>query len=288
MIGRSSRARISVAALVVALLLLPVRPGRADSSPPASSLPALYVNYTMSCTFTMTDDAGKTLTSVAPGSYQILVTSPVPFAAVDLTGINDMTACKGFAQFALSGPGVSVTTTMDNGDSDNAVLYATFAPSSTYTAVDDIQPAVAHFSFTTTAAETPAPPSVATTAATTTTATKAPTVAGGSTASSSPPPAAASSPDRGTLAATVSGTGAVTLTDKGRAVTMLRAGRYTIAVADESRRTGFVVRQMHGATTWLSTAAFTGKRTRSIDFTKGQWSFSASTTGAKTWFIVLS
>ena len=117
----------------------------------------------------MTDDAGKTLTSVAPGSYQILVTSPVPFAAVDLAGINDMTACKGFAQFALSGPGVSVTTTMDNGDSDNAVLYATFAPSSTYTAVDNIQPAVAHFSFTTTAAGTPAPPSVATTAATTTT-----------------------------------------------------------------------------------------------------------------------
>ena len=153
MIDRSSRARIYVAALVVASLLLPVRPGRADSSPPASSLPALYVNYTMNCTFTMTDDAGKTLTSVAPGNYQILVTSPVPFAAVDLSGINDMTACKGFAQFALSGPGVSVTTTMDNGDSDNAVLYATFAPSSTYTAVDNIQPAVAHFSFTTTAAD---------------------------------------------------------------------------------------------------------------------------------------
>ena len=287
MIGRSSRARMYVAALVVASLLLPVQPGRGDSSPPAASLPALYVNYTMNCTFTMTDDAGKTLTSVAPGSYQILVTSPVPFAAVDLAGINDMTACKGFAQFALSGPGVSVTTTMDNGDSDNAVLYATFAPSSTYTAVDNIQPAVAHFSFTTTAAGTPAPPSVQTTAATTTTQAKAPTVAGGSSASSPTPPAAGS-PDRGTLAATVSGSGAVALTDKGKAVTTLRAGRYTIAVTDESRRTGFVVQQMHGATTWLSTGAFTGKRTRSIDFTKGQWSFSASTAGAKTWFIVRS
>jgi hypothetical protein len=281
MIDRSSRARIYVAALVVASLLLPVQTGRADSS-----LPALYVNYTMNCTFTMTDDAGKTLTSVAPGSYQILVTSPVPFAAVDLSGINDMTACKGFAQFALSGPGVSLTTTMDNGDSDNAVLYATFAPSSTYTAVDDIQPAVARFSFTTTSAGTPAPPSVETTAATTTT--KAPTVAGGSSASSSPTPPAASGPDRGTLAATVSDSGAVALTDKGKAVTTLRAGRYTIAVTDESRRTGFVVQQLHGATTWLSTGAFTGKRTRAIDFTKGQWSFSASTAGAKTWFIVRS
>jgi hypothetical protein len=285
MIDRSSRARMYVAALVVASLLLPVQPGRADSSQPASSLPALYVNYTMNCTFTMTDDAGKTLTSVSPGGYQILVTSPVPFAAVDLAGINDTTACKGFAQFALSGPGVSVTTTMDNGDSDNAVLYATFAPSSTYTAVDNIQPAVAHFSFTTTAA---APPSVETTTATTTTAqAKAPTVVGGSSASAPAAPAV-SSPDRGTLAATVSGTGAVALTDKGKAVTTLRAGRYTIVVIDASRRTGFVVQQTHGATTWLSTGAFTGKRTRSIDLTKGQWSFSASPAGAKTWFIVLS
>ena len=45
-------------------------------------------------------------------------------------------------------------------------------------------------------------------------------------------------------------------------MTTLRAGRYTIAVTDESRRTGFVVQQMHGATTWLSTGAFTGKRTQ--------------------------
>ena len=280
MVDRSSRARLSVAALLVFSLLLPVQSGRADSSPPT-----LFVNYTMDCTFTMTDDWGKTLTSVVPGSYQILVTSPVPFASVDLSGINDMTACKGSPQFALSGPGVSVTTTMDDGGSDTAVLDVTFEPSSTYTAVDDIQPTVAHFSFTTTAG-TPPPPSVQTTAATTTT--KAPTVAGGSSASSSPTPPAASSPDRGTLAATVTGTGSVALPYQGKAVTALRAGRYTVAVTDESRRTGFVVRQVHGATTWLSTGSFTGKRTRAIDFTKGQWSFSASTAGAKTYFIVLA
>ena len=152
MVDRSSRAWRFVAALVVAPALLAVPLGRADTS-----LPTLYVNYSMNCTFVMTDESGKTLTSVAPGNYQILVTSPVPFAAVDLAGINDMTACKGSAQFALTGPGVSLTTTLDDGDSDNAFLYATFAPSSTYTAVDNTQPAVAHFSFTTTASGTPVP-----------------------------------------------------------------------------------------------------------------------------------
>jgi hypothetical protein len=281
MVDRSSRARLSVAALLVFSLLLPVESGRADSS-----LPTLFVNYTMDCTFTMTDDWGKTLTSVAPGSYQILVTSPVPFASVDLSGINDMTACKGSPQFALSGPGVSVTTTMDDGGSDTAVLDVTFEPSSTYAAVDNLQPTVAHFSFTTTSG-TPAPPSVQTTAATTTTQAKIPAVSGASSASPSPPPRAGS-PDRGTLAATVTATGAVALTYQGKAVTTLRAGRYTVAVTDESRRTGFVVRQLHGATTWLSTGAFTGKRRSSIELTKGQWSFSASPAGTKTYFIVRS
>ena len=68
---------------------------------------------------------------------------------------------------------------------------------------------------------------------------------------------------------------------------MLRAGRYTIAVTDQSRRTGFVVQQVHGGTTVLSTGSFAGKRTRSIEFRKGQWSFYPTSAGAKSYFIVL-
>ena len=269
------------AALGVASILAPVPSGWAESTPPT-----LYVNYTMNCTFTITDDAGTTLTSVAPGSYQIVVTSPVPFASVDLAGVNDMTACQGSAQFALTGPGVSVTTTMGNGDSDNALLDVTLQPSSTYTAVDNTQPALAHFSFTTTATATPA---LATTTAATTTTTQAKVPTGSSgTSLSQPPLTPAIIPDRGTLAATVTAAGAVALTYRGKAVTTLRSGRYTIALTDESRRAGFVVQQLHGETTRLSTGSFTGKRQSSIALTKGQWSFSASTAGAKTYFIVLA
>ena len=281
MVDRSSRARRSLPALVVAsAVLLAAQAARADTG-----LPTLYVNYTMSCTFVLTDESGTTLTSVAPGSYQILVTSPVPFAAVDLGGVNDMTACKGSARFALTGPGVSVTTTLDNGDSDHALLDVTLAPSSTYTAVDNTQPALAHVSFTTTASGTASPVSGATVATTTATQTEA--TAGSSASTASKPPAPPSAlPDRGTLAATVTASGAVALTYRGRAVTALRAGRYTITVTDESRRSGFAIEQTHGATTVLSTGLFAGKRSTPIDLSAGRWSFFATPARGRTFFSV--
>src|SRR5262245_55759499 len=71
-------------------------------------LPSLYFDYAMNCSFTVTDDNGRRVTSIAPGTYQVFVRSVVVFAMVDLSGIDDFTACKGFVQFQLSGPGVNV------------------------------------------------------------------------------------------------------------------------------------------------------------------------------------
>ena len=189
-----------------------------------ASLPTIYVNYTMNCTFNMTDAMGKTLTSIPPGAYQILVTSPAPFAAVDLAGINDMTACKGSANFQLTGPGVTLTTTLDDGDSESAFIYGTFLPSSTYTAVDMTQPSVAHFTFTTTATGVASAP--VTTPASTTTAAAHPA----SIIVSAPPKT------KGTLTATVGLGGGVKLTAGGKVVTSLHTGRYTFVVTDHSPR----------------------------------------------------
>ena len=105
----------------------------------------------MNCTFTITDDDGTRVSSIAPGTYQIQVSSPVVFAAVDLSGINDFTACKSFVQFQLTGPGVNLVTTLQDGDEDKDVFTETFQPSSTYTARDLNQPSVARAVFTTTA-----------------------------------------------------------------------------------------------------------------------------------------
>ena len=113
------------------------------------TLPTLYVNYSQNCTFTMTDDAGNAVGAIAPGTYQVEVQTPGDFGAVDLNGITDMTACRGFVQFQLTGPGVSIQTTLDDGDSDFALATGVFRPNATYTAADENQPSVARVVFTT-------------------------------------------------------------------------------------------------------------------------------------------
>ena len=85
----------------------------------------------MSCTFTITDDNGRRVSSIPPGTYQVLVTTPMVFADVDLSGIFDMTACKSFVQFQLAGPGVNLSTTLQEGDEDKELLRAVFQPSAT-------------------------------------------------------------------------------------------------------------------------------------------------------------
>jgi hypothetical protein len=261
--------RLAVASLVLAAAL-------SFQGAASAGLPTIYVNYTMNCTFGMTDAMGKSLTSIAPGNYQILVTSPVPFASVDLVGINDMTACKGSANFQLTGPGVSLTTTMDDGDSDSAFVYATFQPSSTYTAVDTTQPSVAHLTFTTTATGTASAPP--TTPASTT---AAPKPASGGGVSLLPVITKI-----GTLTATVSSSGGAKLTRNGNTVTVLGAGTYKIAVTDRSKSNGFVLEHGTKKPLLITGVAFVGKRQVSVKLTKGEWSFYLSGTGAKTYFTV--
>ena len=90
----------------------------------------------MNCTFTIADDDGKRVTSIPPGTYQISVHHGRRLRAVDLSGIDDFTACKGFTQFQLSGPGVNIFTTLQDGDEDKDSLKETFAANATYTARD--------------------------------------------------------------------------------------------------------------------------------------------------------
>ena len=152
------RRRLGLAAAALGLIAV----GSAQAAKPT-----IYVNYTIGCTFTITDDSGKAVTAIPAGDYQILVRTPGSFGGVDLSGTYDMTACKGAVDFRLTGPGVSIATTLDDGDGDSDFLYTTFMPSSTYTAVDNHQPTVARATFTTTAASLSS--STATTTTTTTT-----------------------------------------------------------------------------------------------------------------------
>ena len=252
----------------------------------------LYVSYTMNCTFTITGDSGQPVTQIAPGSYQITVSTPQVFADVDLAGITDMTACKSFVQFQITGPGVSVSTTLQDGDEDYGVLDATFAPGATYTAVDNNQPSVArsrlHDHGVGLAGRPPNPSGAS--SPTAGTGSSQSDIVGEDSGSSSASGKSSSRAlvDRADAPATVTAAGKVTLSFQGKSVETLKAGRYTVAVTDKSKKSGFVVQEAGQPAISISTGAFTGKRSVPVELLKGQWLFYPSFLGAKKYFLVTS
>ena len=233
--------------------------------------PTIYVNYTIGCTFTITDDSGKAVTAIPAGDYQILVRTPGSFGGVDLSGTYDMTACKGAVDFRLTGPGVSLATTLDDGDADSDFLYTTLMPSSTYTAVDGHQPTVARSTFATTSATLASSSGATTTPATTST--KTSTVV-------SPAPGASQ------LDGSVSAAGKLGLKLDGRAVSTLPHGRYVVTVTDASSSAGFIVQPGGKAATTLTTLGYKGRKRVSVTLTRGIWFFYARPGAKKTFFDV--
>ena len=240
--------------------------------------PTLYVKYTNQCTFTITGDNGAAITVIPPGHYQVLVTSPQPFAEPDLSGVTDPNvACGGSLSFHLTGPGVNVHTTLEDGDSAADQLQGTFEAGGTYTAVEDRRPTVARVVFTVSAgaASTGGGGSVP---------------GGGSSPSTKPATKPDTTPDPigsvlGTLSGSVDTVGKLTLTFKGKAVSSLKAGRYRINVLDETSRTGFTIQKLGKAGTNVTSKPFLGKRTVTLTLKAGQW-FYYSPAKKKTAFIV--
>ena len=275
---------LAAALLVAALVAAGSASARLSAGSSASVLPTLYVAYAMNCTFGITDDSGKAVSSIAPGTYQVQITTPVVFADVDLSGTFDMTACKSFVQFQLTGSGVNIATTLQEGDEDYGVFTATFQAGGTYTAQDNNQPSVARAVFSTTTLGT----AIAPTAPYTSTGTGKGSQQTGLVGSSSTSTTSTSDPLRGTLEATVSSAGKPKLMFKGKVVTTLKAGRYTVSVVDRSKNGGFIIQETRKAPTTAAGVSFVGRRTVTIDLKAGQWFFYPTFVGAKNYFIVTS
>jgi hypothetical protein len=259
-----------IAVLAASIALVPAAGARR-----ADVLPTLYVSYTMSCTFTITDDSGRRVSSIPPGTYQVLVTTPMVFADVDLSGIFDMTACKSFVQFQLAGPGVNLSTTLQDGDEDKDVLRATLQPSATYTAQDLNQAGVTRTTFSTQAtgsAASPAGPSSS---------------VSGAGSSQESLVGSAAFPFRGSLDATVFKSGKLGLSRNGKPVTSLKAGRYTFSVDDESKANGFTVKPLRGKAVAVTTPPFVGSHDLTLTLKQGRWFF-YSGAGKKTAFFVVA
>jgi hypothetical protein len=233
-------------------------------------LPTLYVQYTDQCSFTVVNDAGQPVTSIAPGEYELDVSTPIMFRLLAPGGPsgnpNDFTGCKGWVQFQMTGPGVNVFTTLDNGcSSDNVIGTWTLQPSSTYTLEDLNQPAVTKMTITTLAGGTPQLP------------TQSPydTTSGKGTLSTDL--IGSSAPIRGTLLGKLAANGKLTLTMKGKPVSKLQSGRYTFAIADQDRNGGvsLQVNVKNVEATQLSGVAFVGTQKTTVPLSAGRWTVSA-------------
>jgi hypothetical protein len=226
-----------------------------------AAFPSLYVDYkTEDCTIRLTNDAGANVTSVAPGTYQIVITTSDPYGVFGQT--EGLRACKGFVQFRLSGPGVSVYTTLDYGDGASEIYSATFQPGATYTLQDDGNIAGTRRSIT---------------VATSGSASLAP--------SSSKGTPSASSNIRGTLHGIVAHNGKLSLRRNGKAVTSLKSGRYAFSVDDQSTKHGFRLQVLKGKTQTITSVGYVGWQEVTLSLVPGRWSF-FSPGGTKTSFVV--
>jgi hypothetical protein len=242
----------------------------AGAATSAGVLPSLYVNYVgTNCTFTITADGGAAVGTIAPGTYQVWFSQ------------DDFVSCVGLPDFVLTGPGVSVETPIDAGTGAAAEANVTFQPGSTYVAFDRSQPVLSRISFTIASSGTAGLVNGPTSTAKPGAVDNSSDVVGSAAKKATPVVA------RGTLVGKVSAAGKVTLTYDGRVVSSLKSGRYTISVTDASKKSGFVIQESHKVATAVSTSAFTGKKTKSLDLSKGQWFFYPSFIGQKTYFLVV-
>jgi hypothetical protein len=263
-----------IAALVVAAVLTPagLAGPRADGQP---AFPTLYVKYTMNCTFTIEDDAGRRVTSIAPGTYQIEVSTPVMFklvvpggAGVDHLAPGDMTGCRGWVQFQLQGPGVDLFTTLDAGCDAFLLLPAqTFRANSAYTAQDLNQPGVTRTTLTTQASGAPTAPQSP----------YGPTSGKGTVVEdlvgSDIETVRKAVPVAGTLNGGVSTKGALSLKLKGKPVSSLKSGRYRIVVLDETAKSEFTLQQLGKKPVKLTALPFVGRKTVTVRLAPGQWKY---------------
>jgi hypothetical protein len=246
------------------------------------ALPTLYVQYTMNCTFQIVDDSGKPVTTIAPGTYEVEVSTPIMFklAVPDGPGHvapSDFTGCKGWVQFQLTGPGVNLFTTLDLGcDAFYTLPATTFKPGSTYVAQDLNQPTVTHTTFQVATSGTPIVPKTP----------YSPTTGKG-IQSQDIVGSGIKAPIKATLAGLVDAKGNPTLKLHGKPLSVLKTGRYKFSVNDLDAKAGLSLEAVSAKTkiTRLSGVEFVGHHTTTVQLAPGRWMYHAKT-GAAHYFLV--
>jgi hypothetical protein len=231
-------------------------------------------NNTISATLNGTPlgTSSGTPTTIPPGTYNLSFTNP--------TYVSDM-------QFHLEGPGVKLVTNMSYGEEPSEIWVETFAPSSTYTWKDDLNPTPV-FTFATSNTASVGSANSGSAAGSSGKSTTPISSGSNGKASSTDVVGSAILPLRGTLLGTVSADGTLSLKLAGKPVQNLKAGRYQLTITDASKKAGFNLQQIKNSVLALTTTTFTGKRTKTVTLRAGQWFFYPTFVGKKTYFIVTS
>ena len=265
--------------LSAALLALTLAAGATAAT---GSSPELMLVYTAGNILEVTLAGGPTLTASSP-------TGQIPFGAYQVVIIDDASdGSDPVHMFELSGPGLNLTTDLQGGDDKSEIYAETLAANSGYTFADSALPGLAPIVFRTTGTSASAASPGQTTVAQPATTTASGKGSSSSTSNSGVVGSALPKPPfRGTLAGTVSSSGKLLLTDKGKNVSTLDPGRYLISVVDRSTKDGFIVQQIGKPALALTGGSFVGRRSKTIDLEAGQWLFYATFTGRKSYFIVV-
>jgi hypothetical protein len=213
--------------------------------------------------------------TIPAGSYNVIVYD----AGVDMN-----------PHFTMSGPGVSLSTDLDSTGMgiDQTAPFGpyTFQTSSTYQIEDTNSGASTLVTFNTSATSTASSGGGSSSSG----------GSGSSTGSSSSSTSSSSSKGSskssgsttiGTLSASVSAAGKLTLTFGGKTVKSLKAGRYEIRVADHSMKAGVMLGSASTHPMTLSGAAAAGSTAKTVTLGKGKWFVEPTVHGPKTWISVL-
>jgi hypothetical protein len=213
----------------------------------------VYFGYTGDITVKLPDGSPLGVQNGAPtvipaGYYSVVLLQP---------------GCVSVSTFDLQGPGVNFANNLSTGEDVSQTVPVFLQPSSTYTWRNDANRSVVYTFVTSPDVVGTLPPNPLV---------KLPT--------KNPPNKPSGNSDvvgsglvpfRGTLRGSVTAAGRPALSLKGREVSTLLPGRYTIVVTDRSHANGFALETGSRHIVTVTGTSFTGRRSASVDLTAGGW-----------------
>jgi hypothetical protein len=255
---------------VVAAALLVIAPGAQARDNVSLSLNVSFA-ATGAVTVTLPDGTPVGVTSGSPTLI------PAGFYSLEFV----QPGCTAVPMFTLKGPGVDIQEDLAGGELINDSADANFEPNSTYTWKIDTAPTIVHtFQTSNQVLGTPPPPAGAIIGQLDPyTGTKKAT--GGNTSVVG----SAIAPFRGKLTGVVSSSGRMSIAFKGKGLANLKAGRYTVAVSDASRKVGFELKRAKHTPVVVTGVAFVGKHSLTVNLVAGKWLLTSGT-GRSQAFVV--